>query len=323
VEIKDIISSGLLELYITGITSNEETLQVEQWANQYPEVKKEIEELQQVMENYAMAEAIQPDKSFKEKILAKIAPDNSVKENTFSKNTSPANQDTFSVTKEHTKTDGAKVYSMPSYFKWAAAASVILLFGSLILSYTYYNKYHSANKNLQITQKQLNEQNKLITLALQQSQQQKQGKDSAQDKLENEKLTADQIRNQLQHQKEVAEGMKRDISVMTDKYSLPVVLKGTPHAPDALAKIFWMKNSGDVYVDPRNLPETPAGKQYQLWAIVDGKPVNAGMISTEKGIYHIQKMKSFGKAQAFAITLEKSGGNLTPTMDQMVVQAKI
>ncbi len=117
--------------------------------------------------------------------------------------------------------------------------------------------------------------------------------------------------------------MKTDINVMTDKNAFPVVLKGTPHSPDALAKIFWMKNTGDVYVDPSNLPSLPQGKQYQLWAIVDGKPIDAGMISTEKGIYHIQKMKSFGHAEAFAITMEKSGGSPTPTMDQMYVIAKI
>lgn len=69
-------------------------------------------------------------------------------------------------------------------------------------------------------------------------------------------------------------------------------------------------------------PLFPFG-QYQLWAIVDCKPVDAGMISTEKGVYHIQKMRSFGKAQAFAITLEKADGSPTPTMDQMIVQAKI
>ncbi|MEO6637902.1 MAG: anti-sigma factor, partial [Ginsengibacter sp.] len=113
------------------------------------------------------------------------------------------------------------------------------------------------------------------------------------------------------------------IDVMTDKNSKPVVLNGTPHTPEALAKIFWMKNTGDVYIDPSNLPAVPAGKQYQLWAIVDGKPVSGGMISTEKGTYHIQKMKSFGKVDAFAITLEKSGGSPTPTMEEMVVIAKI
>jgi hypothetical protein len=50
------------------------------------------------------------------------------------------------------------------------------------------------------------------------------------------------------------------------------------------------------------LPAPALGKQYQLWAIVDGKPVDAGIISLQKEIYKIQKMKSFGSAQAFAIT---------------------
>lgn len=34
-------------------------------------------------------------------------------------------------------------------------------------------------------------------------------------------------------------------------------------------------------------------------------------------------MKSFGKAEAFAITLEKEGGSLTPTMAEMYVISKI
>ena len=127
----------------------------------------------------------------------------------------------------------------------------------------------------------------------------------------------------IDQQNQANAAMKTDIDVMTDKNSQPVVLKGTPHAPDALAKIYWMKTTGDVYVDPTNLPGVPSGKQYQLWAIVDGKPVDAGMISTEKGIYHIQKMKSFGHAEAFAITLEKTGGSPTPTMDEMYVISKI
>jgi anti-sigma-K factor RskA len=178
------------------------------------------------------------------------------------------------------KNEGAKVYSIPSYFKWAVAASVILLIGSLILNYTFYNKYQNTSKDLQIAQVE------------------------------------------LQKQQEIAKGMDTAIDVMTNKNALNVVLNGTEKAPEAVAKIYWMKDKGDVYVDPTNLPQTPSGMQYQLWAIVDGKPVDAGMISTEKGIYHIQKMKSFGKAQAFAITLETAGGHPTPKGD-MIVMAKI
>ena len=130
-------------------------------------------------------------------------------------------------------------------------------------------------------------------------------------------------RLQLDDQKKAIEGMNTDLDVVTNKYASPVVLSGTAYSPESVAKIFWMKNTGDVYIDPSNLPQTPSDKQYQLWAIVDGKPVDAGMITTNKGVYRIQKMKSFGKVEAFAITLEKSGGSPSPTMDRMIVHAKI
>lgn len=133
----------------------------------------------------------------------------------------------------------------------------------------------------------------------------------------------DVAQEQIKENQQATVAMKDQLDVIGDKSALPIVLKGTAKEPDALAKIYWVKNIGDVYVDPSNLPAVPDGKQYQLWAIVDGKPVNAGMITTKKGIYHIQKMKSFGHAEAFAITLEKEGGSLTPTMDQMYVISKI
>ena len=259
----DIISSGLLELYALGLTSPEERAQVEQWILQFPEVKEELLAIENAMESYAHATSIAPPPGVKESILEKISAVHGPRSTVDSKK------------------GGAQVYRIPSWFKLAAAVCLLCLAASLVLNYNYYQKYRSANADLQVAQ------------------------------------------NQLTQQKEVAEAMNKDMTVITDKHALPVVLNGTPHAPDALAKIYWMKNTGEVYIDPTNLPEVPSGKQYQLWAIVDGKPVDAGVISTKKGVYHIQKMKTFGKAEAFAITMEKEGGSPTPTMEEMYVIAKI
>ncbi len=106
----------------------------------------------------------------------------------------------------------------------------------------------------------------------------------------------------------------------------PVVLKKVDKAPsDCVAMAYWDKNSGVVYIDPCRMPDAPGGKQYQLWAIVDGKPVDAGMIKTASASdrYSIQQMKSFQNATAFAVTLEKEGGSPTPTMDQMYVMGEV
>lgn len=88
-----------------------------------------------------------------------------------------------------------------------------------------------------------------------------------------------------------------------------------------LATIYWDTNSKDVYLMVNKLPQTPVDKQYQLWAIVDGKPVDAGMVDMAKADGLI-KMKNMPSAQAFAITLEKKGGSATPTMDEMYVLGK-
>ena len=260
----EIISSGLLELYASGLASKEEAHQVQQWIKLYPEVAAEFALIEVSLETLAQENALQPAAKVKEGLFAKI---------------NAHKQAPVIPLQANTKTH----LNNGVYWKWAAAAAVLLLFGSIVANVSLYNKYDQANKDLQQSQQQL-------TLA--------------------EESNSD---------------MKEDMHVVQSKYSEPVALHGMNVAPDAAAKIFWMKNTGEVYVDPSNLPDIPEGKQFQLWAIVDGKPVDGGMIITsKKGTkYRIQKMKTFGSAQAFAITIEKAGGSPTPTMDQMVVMGKM
>ena len=249
-EKKEIISSGLLEMYVMGATSSDESIKVEQWRSMFVEVDEEIINIEKSLEAYAFANAITPSSSVKEKIFI------SIKNNSSTENKS---------------LQSAKVVSISPLRNIAAAAAVLLLIGSSVLNFFYYNKYNDVNSKFNESQQQI--------------------------ALLNEHLT----------------DLNNDMGIVQSKYSEPVSLKGLEAAPDAAAKIFWMKNTGEVYVDPINLPMAPNGKQYQLWAIVDGKAIDGGMITSKDGKkYHIQKMKTFGKAQAFAITLETQGGNPQP-----------
>jgi anti-sigma-K factor RskA len=73
-----------------------------------------------------------------------------------------------------------------------------------------------------------------------------------------------------------------------------------------------------------NLPKPPSDKQYQLWALLDGKAIDLGMISDD---YFIKKNhlllegKKVQNAQAFAITLEKKNrpDQGTPAGDMYVM----
>ena len=69
------------------------------------------------------------------------------------------------------------------------------------------------------------------------------------------------------------------------------------------------------------LPANDKDHQYQLWALVGGKPVDLGVFdktATDSTI-DMKEMKSLALAQAFAVTLEPRGGSVNPTMDQMMV----
>lgn len=103
---------------------------------------------------------------------------------------------------------------------------------------------------------------------------------------------------------------------------IPVKMAGTnvPNspAPQSMAIVYWDSQSKDVYLMASQMPVPASDKQYQLWAIVDGKPVDAGVFDVSKS-QGLVKMKHIPRAQAFAVTLEKRGGSSVPTLDQMYV----
>ena len=55
-------------------------------------------------------------------------------------------------------------------------------------------------------------------------------------------------------------------------------MKGMPESPASFATVFWDTTSKDVYLVVNNLPKPASDKQYQLWALFDGKPIDLGMI---------------------------------------------
>ncbi len=110
------------------------------------------------------------------------------------------------------------------------------------------------------------------------------------------------------------------INIIHDTAIQMVRMQGVPGKQNNMATVYWDAKTKAVYVYANNLQQTPEGKQYQLWALVDGKPVDAGVITDCRGVC---KMKTIARAQAFAITLEKQGGSATPTLTAMYVQGKV
>lgn len=127
-----------------------------------------------------------------------------------------------------------------------------------------------------------------------------------------------QANNQIMQTKSL--DMFNSMQMMTDPNMQKVSMPGIAGKESNYATVFWDMKSKDVYILPNKLPQPAVGKQYQLWAIIDGKPVDAGVISDCAGLC---KMKNIPAASMFAITLEKSGGSETPTLSEMYVAGKV
>ncbi|AHJ98168.1 hypothetical protein Hsw_2573 [Hymenobacter swuensis DY53] len=166
--------------------------------------------------------------------------------------------------------------------RWMIAASVALLLLSALGNYLLYSRLKETEANLQVAQ---TEQSRYAAT-----------------------------------QKAALNERDQQLSVLRNEAFRPVELKGTPKAPEALARVYYNSQTKAVYVDVRNLPALPEGKQYQLWALDNGKPVDAGVLATATAAGDsIQQMKDIASAQAFAMTVEDAGGVASPTLSTMTV----
>jgi hypothetical protein len=112
-----------------------------------------------------------------------------------------------------------------------------------------------------------------------------------------------------------------DIKMVMNRQNKVIDMKGMEIAPESFATVYWNPNTKQVMLNVESLPMPPNDMQYQLWALKDGKPVDAGVFSMD-GDMHMMSAK-IESADAFAVTLEKMGGSPVPTLDRLYMMGKI
>jgi hypothetical protein len=133
-------------------------------------------------------------------------------------------------------------------------------------------------------------------------------------------------RNQLAQENEQTLTRFNEVEEMMAHLAAPasreIELQGTDLSKQSSLRVVWNPESSRLLADGLDrLPAPPSGKQYQLWAIVEGKPVDAGTLD-------YQNKPQWGKSipqrpAAFAVTLEPVGGSVNPTLDQMYVVGEL
>ncbi len=298
---KAYIESGILELYVLGELTAAERLEVERMAAAFEEVRMEITAIEMALEKSALNNAIEPSEKPLHNLLEMLAGVPTTTETLDSKASSslkgsPSSTE-FAPTKEHlrynevafetTMTSQAKLRRL----QYALAACVALLAVSIVALVSVNSKLDKA-------------ETQLISL----------------------RTEKDRLATRANYLQKTSSELQKVADMINDPNWAVVKLAGTKGSPNSGMTVYWNRKSEDVVVDKSRmaLPANDEEHQYQLWAMVQGKPVNLGVFdmkpdSTEMLVI----MKEISKAQAFAVTLEKRGGSVNPTMDNLLAMGGV
>lgn len=258
--VKDYISSGILEAYALGELSSGECAEVEKNLSSYPELRAELSLIEKTQEELLLRNSIPPPPFLKEKVLAAAKPE-------------------------------AKVINLEREtilrWKYAAAASIGIALLTSFMAYNYWSKWKNSQSELALLVEK------------------------------NQQIAQDYNKVNLRLDK-----MEGDLKVIGNPTFERVIMKGTPNAPDAMASVYWNKQTEEVFVSIQNMRALSKEKQYQLWAIIDGKPVDAGVF--DGAVAGLIKMKNISKgAITFAVTIEDAGGKPSPSLETMQVAGNV
>ena len=177
------------------------------------------------------------------------------------------------------------IVELTPVFKLAAAAAVLIIVGLVSTTYYFSSRYTEANREI-------------VQL----------------------KADKDVLAQQVKMLSGESEAIKQQLAVISNPANKAIALKGLAIAPNAQAVVYWNAQSGETHLNAALLPKVGGNEQYQLWAIVAGKPVNLGVINKDT---LFDRMKDVREAQAFAITLEPLGGRPEPSLDKMYVLGSV
>jgi hypothetical protein len=118
--------------------------------------------------------------------------------------------------------------------------------------------------------------------------------------------------------------MDHELGIFRDPTFKMLKLQGTAKSPASALMVAWSPQKKKVMIDMADAKMPPNDKdhQYQLWALVGGKPTDLGVFDADTTSKSMKEMNSVASAEAFAVTLEPRGGSQSPTMANMMVLGK-
>jgi anti-sigma-K factor RskA len=148
---------------------------------------------------------------------------------------------------------------------------------------------------------------------------------SARDQIASLSADREKFSSTVNYMKATNNDLNKIVAIADDPNWKTIKLAGQKNPADNMV-VYWHPKGKHVIVNTNKmvLPANDQAHQYQLWALVNGKPVDLGVFDVKADSSQILvNMKEIGVAQAFAVTLEQRGGSPTPTMEQMMVMGGV
>ncbi len=86
--------------------------------------------------------------------------------------------------------------------------------------------------------------------------------------------------------------------------------------------VYWSPKNQVTLITDARLPALGPDQQYQLWALDNGKPIDAGVFDLKTLQDSNLYAKPIAAAQAFAVTVEPKGGSTHPTLSTLTLMGK-
>ncbi|TYB79301.1 anti-sigma factor domain-containing protein [Bizionia myxarmorum] len=256
-KITTFLNSDLLEKYLLGQTTSEQTDMVEIYLAEYPEVERAYNNMQNQLELVSQTQAVKAPQAVLNSILDKLD-------------------------------EETPVYSMPKprsrkrRFQLSIAASVVaIMFAGT--SYIFF------------------QQNQLL-------------------KIENQKIAdeiydrLDDLDNKNRRLDEIMRQMKQLNNPETEKY----IINGNNRAKNLKTVAYINPKDKTSMIDVVSLPRLPEEQCYQIWAELEDKMVNLGILNESDR--ELKSIPYTEDALALSITIEQRGSKMTANKENSVAE---
>ncbi len=272
--LEEYIATGILESYALDQLTAEERQEVEVLLEKHPELKIELNSIEEGLEILALETAMELPVDLKDSIFSKI---------------DVAKEGEKPIEKEEKSEPVVKYLAGPKpspVWKYMVAASVVTTLFSSYMAYDYHKKLEKADKdNFEM------------------------------------KVSSQILSDELNLVNQRIDILQRNSEIFADIDFKQIKMAAVDTNANYAANVYWNAVTEETYLIAGNLKALPQEKQYQLWAIVDGKPVDVGVF--DPGTKDLLKMKNASGASLFAVTIENRGGSPVPSLETMQVAGKV